>query len=49
MLQFYDSFFQACCKLADVYGPWVILGVLIVTGCVIVLQLLYRFLARGGS
>jgi len=48
MLQFYDSFFRASCKLADEYGPWVILGVLIVTGCGIVLQLLYRFLARGG-
>jgi hypothetical protein len=31
-------------RLTDAYGPWVILGVLIVAGCGIVLQLLYRFL-----
>ena len=48
MLQFYDSFAQACCQLADTYGPWVLLAVLIVAGCGIVLQLLYRFLVCGG-
>jgi hypothetical protein len=48
MFQLYDSFSQTCCQLADTYGPWVLLAVLIVTGCGIVLQLLYRFLVRGG-
>jgi hypothetical protein len=49
MLQFYDSFFQACCQLADKYGPWVLLAVVILAGCGIILQLLYRFLAGGSS
>lgn len=49
MLQIYDSIFQACSRLADTYGPWILLAVLVGTGCVIVLQLLYRFLPRGGQ
>jgi hypothetical protein len=48
MLQLYDSLFEASCRLAGAYGPRVALAVLTVTGGVIVLQLLYRFLPRGG-
>jgi hypothetical protein len=48
MLQLFDSLFEASCRLAGAYGPWVALAVLLVTGGVIVLQLLYRFLPRGG-
>jgi hypothetical protein len=49
MLQLYDSLCLTCCQLADTYGPRVVLAVLIVTGCGIVLQLLYRFIASRPS
>jgi hypothetical protein len=47
VLETYEAYFEAAVRLAGAWGPWVALAVLAVTACVIVLQLLHRFLPRG--